>query len=148
VEIVPIRGIAGNFVFGAYTAHAMEVSVVENRLKIHRCVAAIDVGQVVNLSGLEGSIISGTIDGISTALSLEITVRDGKIEQSNFPNYPLLAMADAPDVEVEIIESDGWPQGAGEMGVPTVAPALTNAIFAATSKRIRRLPILPELARA
>lgn len=140
-------GLAANFIFGGYAAHAMEVSVVDGKLKIHRCVAAIDVGQVVNPSGLEGQIISGTIDGISTALNLEITVRDGKVQQSNFPDYRLLAMADAPDVEVVIVASDATPEGAGEMGIPTVAPALTNAIFTATGKRIRRLPILPELRR-
>ncbi len=141
-------GLAANFIFGGYAAHAMEVSVTDGGLKIHRCVVAIDVGQVVNPSGLEGQIISGTIDGISTALNLEITVSDGKVQQNNFPNYPLLAMADAPDVEVEIIDSDAAPEGAGEMGTPTVAPALTNAIFAATGKRIRRLLILPKLKQA
>ncbi|MGI9287366.1 MAG: molybdopterin cofactor-binding domain-containing protein, partial [Pseudomonadales bacterium] len=78
-------GLAANFIFGAYAAHAMEVSVVDDKLKIHRCVVAVDVGQVVNPSGLEGQIISGTIDGISTALNLEITVNDGKVQQSNFP---------------------------------------------------------------
>ena len=139
-------GIAAHFVFGGYTAHAMEVSVENGRPVIHRCVCAIDVGQVVNPLGVEAQMMSGTIDGISTAMSLEITVKDGKIEQSNFPNYPVLRMADAPDVEVHIVNTDFDPSGAGEMGIPTAAPALTNAIYAATGKRIRRLPIGQQLA--
>jgi isoquinoline 1-oxidoreductase beta subunit len=85
--------------------------------------------------------MGGTIDGISTARALEIAIRDGQVVQSNFDNYPLLRMADAPDVEVEIVASERDPSGAGEMGIPTAAPALTNAIFAATGRRIRSLPI-------
>ncbi|NNF15933.1 MAG: xanthine dehydrogenase family protein molybdopterin-binding subunit, partial [Gammaproteobacteria bacterium] len=139
-------GIASHFVFGGYAAHAMEVSIRDGRLEIHRCVCAIDIGQVVNPLGVEAQMMGGTIDGLSTAMNLEITVKDGKIEQSNFPDYPLLRMADAPDVEVFIIDSDLPPVGCGEMGIPTAAPALTNAIFAATGKRIRRLPIGDQLA--
>ena len=83
-------GLAGSFVFGGYAAHALEVSVNAGRLKIHRCVAAVDVGRVVNPLGLEGQIISGTIDGLSAALNLRISVKDGRVEQGNFPDYPLL----------------------------------------------------------
>ena len=138
-------GVAAHFVFGAYSAHAMEVSVTHGKLNIHRCVCVTDVGTPVNPLGLDAQLSGGTIDGISAALNLEITVKAGKIEQSNFPDYRLLPMADAPDVEVDIVKTDYAPSGAGEMGTPTVAPALVNAIFAATGKRIRRLPIAPQL---
>jgi len=138
-------GLAVHFVFGGYAAHAMEVSVTAGKPKVHRCICAVDVGQVVNPLGLEAQMMGATIDGLSTALNLKITVRDGRVVQRNFPDYPLLAMADAPDVEVRILHTVYPPSGAGEMGIPTVAPALTNAIFAATGKRIRRLPIGSQL---
>ncbi|MDZ4731739.1 MAG: molybdopterin cofactor-binding domain-containing protein [Xanthomonadales bacterium] len=138
-------GFASHFVLGGYAAHAMEVSVVDNRVLIHRCVCVADVGQVVNPLGVEAQLAGGTIDGISTALNLEITIDKGKVQQSNFHDYPVMRMHDAPDVEVETIINQHHPSGAGEIGVPTVAPALTNAIFAATGKRIRRLPIRHEL---
>ena len=138
-------GVAAHFVFGAYSAHAIEVSVANGQLKIHRCVCVVDVGTPVNPLGLEAQLSGGTIDGISTALNLEVTVKKGRIEQGNFPDYRLLSMADAPDIEVDIVETDYPPAGAGEMGTPTVAPALTNAIFAATGQRIRRLPIAAQL---
>jgi isoquinoline 1-oxidoreductase beta subunit len=138
-------GLAMHFVFGGYAAHAMQVSVENGRPVVHRCVCAIDVGQVVNPLGVEAQIMGATIDGLSTALNLQITVKDGRVEQDNFTNYRLLQMAEAPDVEVHILHTDFAPSGAGEMGIPTVAPALTNAIYAATGKRIRRLPIGDQL---
>lgn len=134
-------GIASHFVFGGYAAHAMEVSIKDGMPVIHRCVCVVDVGKVVNPSGLENQMIGGTIDGISTAMRLGIDVEDGEIQQTNFPNYPLLRMSEAPDVEVHLIESEVAPAGGGEMGIPTAAPALCNAIFAASGKRIRELPI-------
>ena len=93
-------------------------------------------------------IVSGTLDSLSAALSQRISVEAGRVKEGNFPDYPLLPMAAAPDVQVEIVESDGAPEGAGEIGVPTVAPALANAVYAATGIRIRRLPLAPELAKA
>ena len=123
----------------------MEVSVTNGKLKIRRCVCVADVGTPVNPLGLDAQLSGATIDGLSTALNLEVTVKKGRIEQSNFPDYRLLSMADAPDIEVDIVETDYLPSGAGEMGIPTVAPALVNAIFAATGQRIRRLPIAAQL---
>lgn len=138
-------GLAVHFVFGGYTAHAIEASVDDGRPKVHRCVCATDVGRVVNPLGVEAQMMGATIDGLSTALNLEITVRDGRVQQGNFPDYPLLRMADAPEVEVHVLNTGYEPSGAGEMGIPTVAPALANAIFNATGKRIRRLPIGDQL---
>jgi isoquinoline 1-oxidoreductase beta subunit len=141
-------GIACHFTFGGYTAHAFEVSVDGSDLKIHRAVCVTDVGRVVNPLGVEAMMIGGTIDGISTALNLAITVKDGQVQQSSFADYPIGRMAQMPnDVEVIVVPSEREPAGAGEMGVPTVAPALANAIYAATTVRVRELPILPELRR-
>jgi isoquinoline 1-oxidoreductase beta subunit len=140
------RGIAGHFVFGGYTAHAMEVSVSPaGELRIGRCVCVSDVGVVVNPLGVDAQLSGGTLDGISTARHLGIEVADGRIVQGNFTDYRLLRMAQAPDVEVEILRTDYKPSGAGEMATPSAVPALVNAIFAATGTRIRKLPIGEQL---
>jgi isoquinoline 1-oxidoreductase beta subunit len=140
-------GIASHFTFGGYAAHAIEVSVsADGKLNIERIVAAIDCGYAVHPNAVEAQLEGGTIDGISTALGLQITVKDGQIQQSNFHDYPLARIATFPSrFEAHILSYDENPTGVGEMGVPTAAPALTNAIFAATGKRIRRLPILDQL---
>jgi isoquinoline 1-oxidoreductase subunit beta len=135
-------GIASHFTHGGYAAHAMEVAVSEEgELSVVRCVCAADVGLIVNPLGAEAQFMGATLSGLSAALNLQITVKDGRIEQSNFPDYPLLRMAGAPDVEVFLIDSPFPPTGAGEIGIPPAAPALVNAIFAATGKRLRRLPV-------
>jgi isoquinoline 1-oxidoreductase beta subunit len=139
-------GIAGHFTFGGYAAHALEVSAIDGNVVVHRAVVAIDVGRVVNPLGLEAQMIGGTIDGLSTALNLGITLKDGKVQQSNFGDYPLLRMGQAPiDVEVVVVDSGKEPSGAGEMALPSALPALTNAIYAAAQVRIRELPIGDQL---
>lgn len=141
-------GIACHFTFGGYAAHAFEVSVDGRELRIHRAVCVIDVGRVVNPLGVDAMMVGGTIDGISTALNLAITVKDGQVVQGSFGDYAVGRMAQMPhEVEVIQIASEHDPVGAGEMGIPSVAPALANAIYAATTVRVRKLPILPELNR-
>jgi isoquinoline 1-oxidoreductase beta subunit len=120
----------------------------EGELRIERCVCAVDVGRAINPLGLEAQTMGGTIDGLSTALNLAITIDGGRVQQSNFDDYPLLKSAQAPDVEVLIVDSEAEPSGAGEMGIPTLAPALCNAIHAACGVRLRRLPIGEQLAQA
>ncbi len=139
-------GLASHFTHGGYAAHAMEVAVSEaGELHVVRCVCAADVGLIVNPLGAEAQFMGATLNGLSAALNLQITVKDGRIEQSNFPDYPLLRMAGAPEVEVFLIDSPFPPTGAGEIGIPPAAPALANAIFAATGRRLRRLPIASQL---
>jgi isoquinoline 1-oxidoreductase beta subunit len=100
----------------------------------------------VNPLGIRAQMEGGTIDGLSTALNLEITVQDGRVVQRNFDDYPLLGLGEAPrDIEVHVVPSSASPSGCGEMGIPTVAPALCNAIFNACGKRIRVLPIRDQL---
>jgi len=136
-------GLAAHFTFGGYTAHAIEVASTGKGWRIQRCVCVSDVGQVVNPAGVHAQLMGGTIDGISTALGLEITVESGRIQQSNFDGYPLLRIMDAPVVETHILPSTLTPCGAGEMGIPGAAPALANAVFAATRQRLRDLPLRP-----
>lgn len=135
-------GLASHFTFGGYAAHAIEVTVENGKLTIERVVAAIDCGLAVHPNAVDAQLQGGTIDGLSTALGLEITVKDGRIEQSNFHDYPLAGIAAIPArFETHILPYNDKPTGVGEIGLPPAAPALTNAIFAASGIRIRSLPI-------
>ncbi|MGH8496790.1 MAG: molybdopterin cofactor-binding domain-containing protein [Gammaproteobacteria bacterium] len=136
------RGMAGHFTFGAYVAQVVDVTVRNGRLKVDRVVGAIDCGLAVNPAGIRAQMEGGICDGLSTALNLAITIKDGQVEQRNFDTYRLMRIDQAPaDIDVHIVDSDLPPTGVGEPPIPPLAPALTNAIFAATGKRIRRLPI-------
>jgi isoquinoline 1-oxidoreductase beta subunit len=143
-------GIAAHFTFGGYAAHAVEVSISDQgALTVERIVAAVDCGLMVNPRGVEAQLQGGTIDGLSTALNLQITVKDGQVQQSNFHDYPILRMASVPQlVECHLLPFNDIPTGMGEMGIPTLAPALCNAIFNASGVRIRQLPIGGQLQAA
>ncbi|HEY3519417.1 MAG TPA: molybdopterin cofactor-binding domain-containing protein [Rhodanobacteraceae bacterium] len=141
-------GLAFHFTYGGYVAHALEVSMEGTRLVIHRCVIAAHLGRVINPLGARASLVGATLDGLSTALGLRITVKDGRIAQTGFKEYPLATMAQLPrDVQTILVPSQEAPTGAYEMGLPGAAPALANAVFAATTVRVRSLPVMPELMR-
>jgi len=141
-------GIACAYVFGAYVAHAVEVAPTTDGIDIHRVVCVADVGRAVNPLGLEAQLQGATMDALSTALNLAITVKDGKVQQTGFRDYPISATQPLPyEVETIVVPSTADPSGASVIGVPSAAPALANAVFRATAVRVRRLPLLRELAR-
>jgi isoquinoline 1-oxidoreductase beta subunit len=124
-------------------AYVMEVSVGSSgEVRVHRVVSAVDPGIVVNPNGLRAQMEGGIIDGLATALYGEITVEAGRVQQSNYDDYRLLSIAESPEIEVHILPTDNPPAGMGEPPLPPAAPALTNAVFAATGNRIRRLPVV------
>jgi isoquinoline 1-oxidoreductase beta subunit len=140
------RGIAAHSTWGtAHVAQVVEVIVdTDGNIQVHRVVCAIDCGIVVNPDTVVAQMEGGIVYGLSAALKREITVEDGRVQQSNFHDYPMLRMEEMPLVEVHILPSDKSPQGVGEMSVPPIIPALVNAVHDATGIRIRRLPIRPE----
>lgn len=140
------RGIAVHESFGSYVAQVAEVSVNKGAVKVHRVVCAIDCGLSVNPDSLVAQMESSVSYGLGAALQSEITFKDGMVQQSNFNDYKVMRMADMPKVEVHIVPSTEKMGGVGEPAVPPIAPAVTNAIFAATGKRIRSLPIGDQLA--
>jgi isoquinoline 1-oxidoreductase beta subunit len=136
------RGIAVHESFGSWIAQVAEVSASKDgTVSVHRVVCAIDCGRVVNPDTIKAQMESGIVFGLTAALHGAITIKDGRVEQSNFHDYKMLRMNEMPRVEVYIVPSQEPPGGVGEPGVPPVAPAVANAIFAATGRRIRRLPI-------
>src|SRR2546428_3932016 len=138
------RGIAGYYSFESYTAAVAEVSVKNGAVKVHRIVYAVDCGRPINPEGVRAQVESAAIYGLSAALHDAITISGGRVEQSNFNDYQMPRMNETPKTEVHVVMSKEEPTGIGEPGLPVVAPAMCNAIFAATGKRLRRLPIRSE----
>ena len=136
------QGIACFGCFSTYAASVVEVSMENEQPRIHRVVGALDCGQVINPGILEQQIQGAIIYGLANALRAQITIDKGRVVQSNFDDYAPIRMSEAPAVEAYFVDSHEAPSGAGEPPLPPVAPALCNAIYAATKKRIRRLPIL------
>jgi len=136
------RGVACFGCFGTYMAEVVEISMENDQPRVHRVVGAIDCGQVVNPNILEQQIHGGVIFALTNALRAQITIDKGRIVQGNFDDYASVRMNEAPVVEAYFVPSADAPTGAGEPPVPPLAPALCNAIYAATKKRIRSLPIL------
>jgi isoquinoline 1-oxidoreductase beta subunit len=140
------RGIAFHSTFGVTpVAQVAEVSVNgSGNVRVHRVVCAVDCGVVINPDTVEAQMEGGIAFGLTAALKANITIGNGQAQQSNFHDYPLLRIDEMPTIEVHIVPSDKLPSGIGEMGVPPIIPAVLNAVFAATGKRIRHLPIRPE----
>ncbi|HXE74977.1 MAG TPA: molybdopterin cofactor-binding domain-containing protein [Candidatus Xenobia bacterium] len=136
------RGIACQYSFQSYVAEVAEVGVETNgKIHVRRVVCAVDCGRVINPEIVKAQLESGVVYGLSAALKGEITIENGAAVQSNFHDYDVLRIDEMPKVEAYIVPSDAPPTGVGEPGVPPIAPAVANAIYAATGKRIRRLPI-------
>lgn len=135
------RGIAVCESFGSTVAEVAEVSLVDGKVKVHRVVCAVDCGMTVNPEIVRRQMESAIIFGLSAALYGKITIKGGRVEQGNFHDYPVVRMNETPQVEVHIVPSGEKPGGVGEPGTPPIAPAICNALFALTGKRIRSLPI-------
>lgn len=134
-------GIAFGCSYGGHVAQAVELSVdAKKHVTVHKMTVVADIGPIINMSGAENQAQGGSIDALSTAMGLEVGAENGRIQQTNFGDYPILRMPSAPPVEVHFIQSDFRPAGLGEPCVPPLAAALGNAIFAATGERVRTMP--------
>jgi isoquinoline 1-oxidoreductase beta subunit len=129
----------------SYLAEVAEVSVARDLsdLRVHRIVCVVDCGLAINPSGLEGQVESGITWGLSAALHGKIDFKEGRAVQGTYSDYRVMRMSEMPSIETHILPSNGMPSGFGEHPVPPVAPAVANAVFAATGKRFRKLPITP-----
>ena len=135
------RGLAVHFAFGSYNAQVAEVSVTDGKVRVHRIVSAVDCGRYVNPGIIAAQLEGGAIFAASAALFQELTFENGRLQQTNFHTFPVMRMNECPEIETHIAESNEKSGGIGEPGVPCTAPAIANAVFAATGKRIRKLPI-------
>jgi CO/xanthine dehydrogenase Mo-binding subunit len=136
------RGIAFSSGFGSHVCEVAEVSqAADGKLRVDRVVCVIDCGQIVNPDTIRAQMEGSIVFGLSAALHEKVTLRAGAVEQTNINDYRLLGLAECPEIEVHIVDSHAPPGGVGEPGTPPIAPAVANAVFAATGRRIRRLPL-------
>jgi isoquinoline 1-oxidoreductase beta subunit len=142
------RGVSVMHAFGSFFSMVVDVTVDQGEVSVNRVVCAVDCGMVVNPNTVEAQVQGGIIFGITAALYSEITIRDGRVQQNNFTDYRMLRIDQTPPIEVHIVKSTEAPGGIGEPGTAALAPALTNAIYAATGKRLRQLPVGSQLQTA
>ncbi len=135
------RGVACFQGYGSFAAHVVEVSVKDKKIKVERVICAVDCGQAINVSGVEAQMQGACIDGISTALKSEITVTNGQIDQTSYTDFEWCTMAEAPKIEVHLIQGGDRPGGMGEVGYPGVPAAVANAVHNATGQPVRAFPI-------
>jgi len=137
------RGIACHYSFHSYVSNVAEVTVVKGQLKLHRIVSVVDIGTAVNPDGVRAQVESAIVYGLTAALKSQITIKNGGAAEANFNKFTTLRMDETPEIEVYIMQNNLPPTGIGEPGLPPTAPAVMNAVFAATGKRIRKLPLMP-----
>ena len=134
-------GFAAHTSFGSYVAEVAEVSVDAGTIKVHKVLCVVDCGRAVNPDIVRSQMEGAVMYGLTAALHGNHQLQDGQIQESNFHDYPILRMNEAPDVEVVIVDSDEAPTGVGEPGLPPIAPAVANAVYRATGQRLRSLPL-------
>jgi isoquinoline 1-oxidoreductase beta subunit len=135
------QGISCHKSFGTWVAQVARVSIENNKVKVHEVFCAVDCGTVINPAIVKAQISSAIIFGLSATLKSKITIKNGRVSQSNFDDFDVLRMNEAPKIHVYLVENDKAPKGVGEPGLPPIAPAVVNAVYAATGNRIRNLPI-------
>ncbi len=135
------RGIALMDGYGTAMCQVAEVSVTANKVRVHRVVVAADPGRMVNPNIVRQQLEGSIIFGLSAVLYGEVTLKDGRVQQTNFNNYPVVRMPESPAIDIHLVESDEKPAGIGEPGTALIGPAVANAVFAATGKRLRKLPL-------
>lgn len=126
--------------YETYMAQVAEVSVQSGRIKVHRVVVAVDLGRMVNPNIVEQQIESNIVFGLTAMLYGNITLKDGRVQQTNFDTYKLLRMNEVPKIEMHIVKSTEKPGGIGEPGMALLSPTVANAVFALTGKRLRKMP--------
>ena len=135
-------GLAFHFSHSGHIAEVAEVSVDDKRrLTLHRVSVVADVGPIINLSGAENQVEGSVIDGFSTMMGLALNIENGRVQESNFHQYKLLRMPNAPQIDIRFLDTDYPPTGLGEPALPPLAPAVGNAIFSASGIRVRELPL-------
>jgi isoquinoline 1-oxidoreductase beta subunit len=138
------RGIALMEGYDTFMAQVAEISVSGNDIRVHRVVIAADPGHMVNPDTVEAQLQSSIVFGLSAALGSEIVLENGRVQQTNFHNYPVLRMSEMPQIDVILVQSTEKPGGIGEPATALIGPALGNALFAATGKRLRKMPFSAE----